>query len=296
MEEKMNWLTDLWNWFLSLLGGDPVVTRPIEIIGHCFMPLFLRDLAGRIVMTWNYLSMSDAEKQNVRRQIKSGAKSGETPAICFCLSPANINGGLLPDSMSGITDAALDVLEAKCKELVADGIAVFLCLYVDDALPRWMEIEKHRAIWTRIHGRIAKYVTGYILSIETNEYANNLGQIEGCLTVIQSAMPDVYFYGTHLQWTANNGRYQWRGISSVPKNANIILAEYSYDPHQGDAIGIETFKNQCLAIQNANPGVKIVHHEYNVNAGSAKMEAQRAFLREAGVWGVAKNETPERVV
>ena len=279
----INWITEFWNWLLSLFSGKE--TQPIKIGEHCYMPLFPSNATHGIMMTWGYLSWTDAKKKACRDAIKAGALPGETPAITFCLTPHNINGGLVEDSMLAVGDDALDWLELKCKELIEDGIAVFPCLYVDDAAPRWWEIEKHVAVWKRVHERIKKYVTGYILSIETNEHANNVAHIDGCMVVMRSVMPGVDFYGTHLQWKSG-GRYSWNG-GNVPKSANIILAEFSWDPNKGDAVGLQPVKNEFYDIQRANPALKWVAHEINVNADSATGKAQTAWLRSAGAWGVA---------
>lgn len=281
----MNWLIDfvrrVWN---AIFGGG---NSPVKIGDHCFMPLFYRNLTGGIDMTWNYLSKSDSEKQHLRNYIKANSTSDETPTIAFCLTPQSINGGLVDDKMLAVTDGMLDYLEAKCKELVKDGVAVFPCLYVDDLVPRWYFIEQHQAIWRRIHDRIKNYVTGYILSIETNEEANNVGQLQGCIEVMRVAMPDAAFYGTHLQFRANNGRYTWQGGASTPQNANIILVEYSWNPHRGDAAGVDGLQREFAAIMGASPNLKMVHHEYNVQFDSAVGNAQREMLRAWGAWGVA---------
>ena len=290
----MSWLTDLFNWVLSWFGGGRSI-RPVEIGEHCYMPLFYRNLGGRIDMTWNYLSKSDPEKQHLRDHIKLNAANGETPATCFCLTPQNINGGVILDNMS-VTDGMLDYLEAKCKELVEDGIAVFLCLYVDDMAPRWWEIEKHTATWSRIYNRVRKYVTGYVLSIEANEYANNVGQLDGCIKVMRAFMPGADYYGLHLQWKASNGHYAWRGISSVPTSANLVLAEYTHNPNNGNAISEDAFRRQCQAIQEANPGVNIVHYEFNVDSMGIRGKRLTEILREEGVWGVAANKRDEAEV
>ena len=279
----MSFLNAIIDWIMRLLFD---VIKPVKIGDHIFMPLFYKNLTGALDTTWNYMSKSDAEKQHLRNYIKANVKSGETKATCFCLTPQNINGGLIDDKTLTVTDGMLGYLESKCKELIEDGIAVFLCLYVDDSAPRWFAIESHKALWARIHGKVGKCVTGYILSIETNEYANSMSHIEGCINVMRSVMPGAAWYETHLQWVANNGKYIWNSITNLPKNADLILAEYSWDPHKGDAVGLENFKNEYFTIQKANPTLKFVSHEYNLNVGSAVFEAQRAFLRAQGAWGI----------
>ena len=227
----MNWITEIVDWFLSLFGGSRI--KAVTIGDHCYMPLFYRNLSGAIDATWNYLSKADGEKQHLRNHIQSNAQSGETPAICFCLTPQNINGGLVDNKMLAVTDGMLDYLESKCSELVKDGIAVFLCLYVDDSAPRWWEIERHTGVWKRIHERVGGYVTGYILSIEANEYANNANQLLGCINVMRAWMAGVAYYGIHLQWQANNGRYSWRGNTPGTHIAVTPSVKMFFAPNAG---------------------------------------------------------------
>ena len=281
----MDWLMDIINWLLSLIGIGPVVWKPVTIGSHCYMPLFVPGMNGGIKMSWDYLSYSSDEKKHFRNHIKADAASGETPAICFCLTPRNVNGGLLENNMLAVGDDALSVLESRCQELVKAGIAVFPCLYVDDSVPRWWEIEKHIGIWIRISNQIKKYITGVILSIESNEMANNVGQLEGCINVMRNVFPEMEYYGTHLQFRSG-GKYSWTGGNSTPKNANIILAEYSWNPHNGDTVGLDKFKNEYYAIQRANPTLNWISHEYNVNSESTVAKMQRQFLRDQNAWGI----------
>ena len=85
----MSWLIKILNWILSLLGLE---SGPVKIEEHCYMPLFYRNLSGGIDSNWNYLAKSDAEKKHLRDFINSGTADGETPAICFCLTPAGVSG------------------------------------------------------------------------------------------------------------------------------------------------------------------------------------------------------------
>jgi hypothetical protein len=279
----MNWLTKIWNWVLSLFDIKP---GPVKIGDRCYMPLFPWDKTYGIMMTWDYLAWSDAKKKVCRDAIKAGATSSETPAITMCLTPAGCTGGMIDDKMTAITDTMLDLLEKKVVDLVKDGIAVFPCLYVDDATPRWFEIEKHQAIWKRVHGRIGRYVTGYILSIETNEQASNVGHLQGCINVMRECMPGADFYGTHLQWKSR-GRYSWTGGSSTPSNANIILVETPNNPHNGDAYGVAGVIRDYNEIKTACPALKFVMHEFNVNSNSGVGKAQTEALRNVGAWGAA---------
>lgn len=279
MKSILEFFVALFNWIFQVEPGR------IKIGEHCYMPLFYRAQSGAVAMTWDYLSKPEYERAHLRETIKAGARSGETPAICFCLTPQNINAGVILDNMT-VTDEMLEYLENRCRELVSEGIAVFLCLYVDDSAPRWMEIEKHREVWKRVHKRIGKYVSGYILSIETNEYANSVTHIDGRLKVMRDAMPGADYYGTHLQWKANNGRYSWNSSIGLPASANLILVEFSFDPHKGDMVGVQAVKNECYDIQRCNPVLRWVAHEINTNVGSVTCEAQREFLRQQNIWGV----------
>jgi hypothetical protein len=287
----MNWLADIFksiiNFITELIGIGPVIEpTPIKIGSRCYMPLFTRKANGAVSGTWEYLALPDPDKKAIRAYLKTNAKSGETPAITFCLTPSNVSGGFLPNSMAGVDAAQLDRLENECKTLIKDGVAIFLCLYVDASAPWWMQIEAHKGIWSQVHGRTCKYASGVILSIETNEQAANLGHIEGCINVMRSAMPGLDYYGTHLQWHGAGKGYAWTGSNGTPRNVNIILAEYDLDLAKADAIGVQVFKNQFGAIRAACGGVKWVSHEYNLNAGSSVNRACEQYQRDNGVWGI----------
>jgi hypothetical protein len=262
-------------------GGE---TDKVEIGDHIFMPLFCR-IASRVVGTWDYMARNDAERKQMRDYIKTNAAPGETPAITYCLTPYNVNGHTIDDDMRDVTSFALGVIRAMCEELVNDGIAVFLCLYVDDAAPRWMNIADHRKVWQKVHKEVNGLASGYILSIETNEKAIFKADIENSIAVMREVFPGAEFYGTHLQWGAG-GRYRWTGGSSTPSNANIIFVENSWDPHKGDAAGVYRIRSEWQSIRAAEQRVKLVAHEYNINAGGAIEKAQRAELRSQGIWGI----------
>lgn len=268
----------------TILGCD---SRPIEIGDHVFMPLFFRGLSGQINSTWNYLAMDDTEKRHLREYITANAKPGETPAICFCLTPSRISGGLIDDKMLAVTDGMLDYLEAKCKELLEDGIAIFFTLYVDDAAPRWWEIGMHQSVWKRVSERVGKYATGAILSIETNEHAAGVGQIDACIQIMRGLFPGRQHYGTHLQWLASNQKYQWRGGNTTPPSASVILVEYSWDPSRGDSVGVVGLEREYNAIMDAEDQARLAHHEYNLHAESGTAQKQREWLRNQNAWGVA---------
>ena len=62
----------VFNWIFQ------VQVKPVKIGGHCYMPLFY-NISGSIKMSWDYLRFPDSEKKLIRKQIKAGAASGETP-------------------------------------------------------------------------------------------------------------------------------------------------------------------------------------------------------------------------
>ena len=236
--------------------------------------------------TWNYLSKSEAGRKKCREQIKAATKSGEIPAITFLISRNGESGPL--GSFPNVTDDQINQAKELIKELVKDGIAVFPCLYVDDpsgSMPRWTEIEKHAPSWARVHNGIGKYVTGYVLSIESNELANNAEQIRGCINVIRVYMPGVDYYGTHLMWGAS-GRYTWTGGSSTPSNADFILLEAPWHPNQGDAQGLRGIQNLYNNVKPRVGGLRLIWHEYNLNPGGTIIQQQREWLKTKDEWGV----------
>lgn len=277
-------LAALWAWVLSLFGCEPEPER-VKIKGHAFMPLFIREGNGPRG-TWEYLALSDDLRANVRAQIKAGVGEDETPAISFCLTPAGVSGGLCDDKMLAVTDDALAVLETKLLELINAGIALFPCLYTDNAVPRWKEIAAHKTIWKRVHGKIGHLVTGWILSGETNEEAQNVEEIRAAIADMKEVCPGADYYGTQLQWKAFNGRYSWNSAASTPRGADVILAEASWDPHKGDAVGVDGLAREQAEMVRAGLGALIVWHEYNITPWSAMAGQQRKYLRGQNVWGI----------
>jgi len=271
------------DWIKSLFGCDPAPER-IKISGHCFMPLFVSE-NGRPRGTWEYLSLDESLRNNTRAQIKAGVGEGETPAICFCLTPSGVSGGLIDDKMLAVTDDALAVLETKILELIDDGIAIFGCLYTDGGRPAWQSIAAHRSVWRRVHTKIGHLVTGWILSIETNEAAPNVEQIRAGMADMRDMLPGADYYGTHLQWKAYNGKYVWNSAASTPRGADVILAEASWDPNKGDIAGVAGLARENGEMVRAGLGCLIVWHEYNITPWSKVGQEQRAYLRGQNVWG-----------
>jgi hypothetical protein len=243
--------------------------------------------ASNLDSTWNYLSKSDAGRKKCRDDIKSNTKSGEIPAICFMISTEGCAGPL--SGFPNVTDDQIAQAKAMIKEALEDGLAIFPCLYVDDpsgSIPVWTKIEQHMAVWTRIHNGIGRYVTGYALSIESNELANNAEQIRGCINVIRVAMPGVAFYGTHMMFGQTSSRYSWIGGSSTPSNADFILLEAPWHPNQGDAQGMSGIQNLYNTLKPKTGALKLIWHEYNLNPNGNMNHQQRDWLKTKGEWGV----------
>ena len=304
---KKSLLTFLIGLVLSFNGCDPLDPSAIKINKPISMPLFydnggVRSVsdnlsyvqqkyfsnikAGNLDGTWNYLNKSEAGRKKCREQIKAATKSGEIPAITFLISTEGCAGPL--SGFPNVTDEQIAQTKVLVKELVQEGIAAFPCLYVDDpygSMPVWTQIEQHIAVWTRIHNGIGRYVTGYVLSIETNEKANNVEQIRGCINVVRVAMPGVDYYGTHLMWGAS-GRYSWTGGSSTPGNADFILLEAPWHPNQGDAQGLRGIQNLYNNVKPRVGGLRLIWHEYNLNPNGSINLQQREWLKTKGEWGV----------
>ena len=284
-------------------GGDP---SAIKIDKPISMPLFYDNggiraadspylqqkyfstvKAGNVDATWNYLNKSEAGRKKCRDEIKAVTKSGEIPAITLLISTDGCAGPL--NGFPNVTDEQISQATTMIKELVKNGIAVFPCLYVDDpsgSMPIWNAIEKHMAVWTRIHNGIGKYVTGYVLSIETNERANNAEEIRGCINVIRVAMPGVDYYGTHMMFGNSGGRYSWTGGSSTPSNADFILLEAPWHPAQGDAQGMNGIQNLYNNVKPKVGALRLIWDEYNLNPNGNINKQQREWLKTKGEWGV----------
>ena len=105
---------------------------------------------------------------------------------------------------------------------------------------------------------------------------------------MKNIMPGVEYYGTHLQWHANNGSYAWLGSvnKTTPKNVNMLLVENSWDPHKGDAVGLQGMKNEYTVIKQREPTLKLIIHEYNLNPSGNVYKAQKEWLRTQKPFGV----------
>ena len=266
-------------WLCQLFGKS----ERVKIKGAVCMPLFYPRDGGGHRGTWDYLNKSLKEQDECRWWIKHLTAEGETPAIAFLLTPPHQAGNIFTP-WPYVNDDNIEYAREAIEKCVEDGIAVFPVLYTDDLPPWWYSIGDEITYWPHVHGVIGKHVNGYILSIETNEQARDVGTIQECIAMMESAMPDMDYYGVHMAWMGK-GRYRWMGGDTTPFNANLILAETSWHPKDGDRAGVDKCKKEVQAIIANNPGVKICLHEYNWNCGAIH-ERQRAMLRTLGLWGV----------
>lgn len=270
---------ELLDWLKEKLG----MRNAVDASGKLFIPLFFNGASG-LCSTWPYLAMGDADRQAFRDYVKREAKSGETPAICFLLTPHKEGGYILSDDMI-VNPMRVKAATEKIKELVREGIAVFCCLYTDDDNPRWWLISDHVPAWKAVHKAFGRYVSGYCLSIETNEYAKSVGQLEGCIDVMRAAMPDAQHYTTHLQWKSDNGKFCWRGESSRPQNITCLLVENSWQPQRGDTVNVGGLEREFNEIERADGRIKKIWHEFNINPAQI-MQKQRDLLRSKNPFGV----------
>ena len=217
--------------------GNIVDTKRVEIKSQISMPLFytksgtkadgivdtntfmyqryfsqcegLKDVKGlaNIDGTWDYLAKSESDRKRCREAILETCKNGETPAITFCLSAQAGNTSFAGKMWNNATFPNVDADGLKevtdlIKELCREGIAVFPCLYSDGGGPSWTKIGNANVMagWKTVNDSIGQYVTGYVLSIESNEEAQSLDQLQKALAAMRTAMPGVPFMGTHMQF------------------------------------------------------------------------------------------------
>lgn len=254
----MNFFEAIWNWILSLFGQGTL--KAIEIDNSMFMPLFVI-IDGKVKGTWDYLAWTVTEQKQCRDQIKSGCVNDEIPAITIL---AQVDG---------------DYGKERITELVEDGIAVFICLYIDDpggSQRRWWEIESHTELWKTMNDEIGDLVSGYILSIESTE-KGDYRRVENAINVMKDCCSGAQFYGTHLQWGT-----RWSSSSNTPSNADIILVETTWHPANGASVKIEKFREEIYDIMAAAGTSRLVIHEYAFNPTAE----QRAWLREQKLLGI----------
>ncbi len=280
----MQWLIDLFVALWQAIFGKP---DRVSIKGRVCMPLCYIRVDGRMGMTWDYLNKASGDQEQMRWHQKQIAQDDETPACAFLLSPPQ-EAGMIFDPWPTVNEANLTAARDAIKALVDDGIAVFACLYTDDKAPWWCDIRANMDPWRRVNEVIGPHVNGYLLSIESNEQARSIGQLQDCIAAMEEAMPGADYYGTHLQWNkkSNLGGYRWLGGASTPFNASLILAECSWNPSAGDKQNFEAMKKEVQAIIANETVAKLCIHEYNLNPAGAVIAAQRTMLRELSPWGV----------
>lgn len=271
----------VWAW-LRRVPFVPVL-RPVDVRGRLFVPLFYRDTRGKLDSTWGYLSKPYTEQAHFRDWLLRSAAPGETPAITFLLTPNREGGNLWARFPGELSASAVSAAKVAIEELVRDGIAVIPCVYVDDPsgdMPRWWDIGQHVDGLATLHAAIGGLVSGYIVSIEQNERARSKAQIEDTIDKLRRYMPGRQVYGTHLQHRGAGAGYQWIVGNDTPRNADIIVAEASWNPDRGDSVGVEGIRRQIDMLRAGGIELgKVVLQEYNLNPGSPVAEQQRAALR-----------------
>lgn len=243
--------------------------------------------AGTVDTTWVYLQKNANQRKECRDKVKATCRSGEQPAMTFLISTKDCAGPL--SGFPNVTDAQIEEAKVMIREVVEDGIAVFCCLYVDDpsgSMPNWTKIEQHKAVWTKINNGIGRYVTAYVLSIESNELASDATHLKNCINVMKAAMPGAYYYGTHMAFHGT-GRYVWVGGPTTPSSADFILLEAPWHPNQGNAQGMNGIKELYNSVKPRVGGLRLIWHEYNLDPDGNMNKQQRDWLKDKKIeWGV----------
>jgi len=284
----MKRISKIWNWIVSWFRGGEV--KAVKIIGKKLcMPLFYPGVSGGTDGTWNYLSKSETDRKYCRDQIKAVAVRGEQPAIAFLLSPSD-EAGRIWNPFPALNQSALKLVREAMRELCEENIAVFVTLYNDDpagSMPKWWEIESYKVAWGEAWKEVGQYVSGCILSIESNERTSSVGQLQHRIQIMSEAMPGAQIYGTHMAYLGRGlPGYQWASVATTPVNAGIILVENSWQPQAGDSAGVEGVRREWDGAAKLVDMRKVVWHEYNYNPGGETCKAQREFFRSREQWGV----------
>ncbi len=257
-------------------------------------PLFTPQQGGpymqSVTSTWGYLAMNPKQRAEQRWWVKRWTLRNETPVMAFILTPAN-EAGMIFTPWPHINKENLKRACRCIEELVNDGIGVFPTLYVDDKPPWWYQIEAHVETWRRVHDVIGKHVNGYLLSIESNEQTRSVTQLQHCIHIMREAMPGVEYYGTHLQRNAKSkvSAYRWTSVQDSPANANVIFAEHSWHPMDGNNRTVTQVMTEARKMKAAvRQGQRLCFNEFNwhVNDEPESMyQRQRTALRGLGEWG-----------
>lgn len=279
----MYWWQQLKRWVMELLHIEPSFVPLSEKV---FMPLFYLNAEGKPEHTWNHLNKSDESRAFCREMILNMKKIGETPAICFLLTPPNEAGGIWDEFPNKLNQVKLDAVIAELRENCFLGISNVGTLYTDDKAPWFFAIEDHKAAWSSLHSQIGPYVSAYCLSIESNEQCRTVSDLQHYIHLMRLAMPGKQ-YLTHLQWQGKGaGGYQWTGGASTPANVDGILVEFSWNVDSGDKAGVAGVQSEMLIITANNKDKKLIFHEWSNNPGSETFAAQRERLRYYEPWGV----------
>ncbi len=269
----MNILEKLIVYLLKCLFG---IYKPIKIGNNkIYCPLFY-NYNGRLEATWDILNKDKQEIKFVSEYIKSGCPKGFQPSITFLLSPADEAGNITDKNLVMINNDNLNKAIEKIQYFLDNGIAIFPCLYTDDKSPDWRDIGKHINIWKTIHNKIKDYVSGYLLSIESNERFRNINILKDCLITMKSHLTDVEIYTTHLQY--NSTDYRWLTENQLFNELEYIFVETSWQPTQGNNIDINRFSAEIDNMINNNKSKKLVIMEYNTDLYSEKAKQQRMYL------------------
>lgn len=272
-----------------------VEPEPADISGKLLCPCFAVDADDDVVGLWGLLGMDERNRDAAVAWVRRQARLGETPMLAFLLSPTEIAGRLFSVFPGALDEAACAAAERFFHKMLAAGVALAPTLYCDDpdgTMPRWWEIRKHSEGWKKLHARLGKYFSAAFLSIETNERATSQGAVEDAIGTLRECFPGLQAYGTHLQWATRDTRYKWIGGNTVPRNADLVLAEapWAIEPAregEGDRQGISGLNAWVSGMKNAGvPLGKIVLHEANLRPGGQIAGQQRDAGRKWGVRGV----------
>lgn len=270
-------------WLMELFGID---VKAVTLGDKVFMPLFYVTQTGGTAATWDYLNKSKDDQKYCRDMILNMCASGETPAICFLLTPPYEAGNIFTPFPEVINSENLEIAVDAMRECAWDGIAVMPCLYTDDKAPWWFDIEKHTETWNCIADKIDRYCSAYCLSIESNEQTTSIGMLQHKIAQAKECFQGKPL-GTHLQWKgAGKSGYRWDSLASTPANADFLFVEFSWQPGQGDKKGVAGVQSEMLMIQADIPNRKLLFHEFNMNPAGEIMPAQRERMRSYQPWGV----------
>lgn len=278
-------------WIVKHLGGHPPNPKAVDIRGKKLcVPLFYIDADGDITSTWNFLVKSKAHREAFYKFAKSIRAKGEVVGCAFLLTPPGASGMWLAFPVS-LNKDGVAAARLVLREMSENGVAALATLYTDDDEPRFWHIKEHLAGWAQLDFRVGELLSACLLSIESNEYAGSIGELQDYIEQIRRAMPTVGVYGTHLQW-ATRTPYSWNNAHSTPANADLILGEAPWHiskdrPDEGEDQGAGGIERWVKAMRDGGVDLnKVVLHEFNIKPGTKTSDAQREAGRRLGVRGV----------